>query len=188
MSKFDEREIRLQKLERIEQELELRSYPRADFKPNTNADKLNKLYSGLSADEIELKSEKYKYAGRIILIRDFGKGGFLKLRDEKGDFQAFVSKRDLSELEFKLYKLLDIGDIVGVEGKVFKTRTGDLAIHTVKLILLTKSLKPLPEKFHGLSDKELRYRQRYLDLIVSKETRDTFKKRSQIISFLHYWS
>lgn len=182
MSKFEERQVREEKSKKIKEELGFNPYPRADFKPNIDALTLNNKYKELSKEELETKTSSYKYAARIMLIRDFGKGGFLKLRDESGDFQAFISKKELSEDDFKLYKLLDIGDIVGVEGEIFKTKTGDLAIRTKKLTLLTKSLQPLPEKFHGLSDKELRYRQRYVDLIMSLEVRDTFRKRSLIVS------
>lgn len=182
-AKFDERKVRIEKMEKL-REQNVNPYPRSDFKPNTSSTKLTETFGHLSNEHIEKQTAHYKYAGRVIMIRDFGKGGFLLLADQDGRFQAFISKADLSEQEFFVYKHLDIGDFVGVEGKCFKTRTGDLAIHTIKLVLMSKALRPLPEKFHGLTDVEARYRQRYLDLIVNPESKEVFKKRSMMVNFI----
>ena len=181
--KFDERLVRIEKMNKI-REQGISPYPRSDFKPNISSIKLVEKFNHLTGEQIEKESGDYRYAGRIVMVRDFGKGGFLLLADQDGRFQSFISKQDLTEQEFFIYKHLDIGDFVGVEGKCFKTRTGDLAIHAKKLVLMTKSLRPLPEKFHGLTDVEARYRQRYLDLIVNPESKDVFKKRSMMVNFI----
>ena len=114
--------------------------------------------------------------------RIMGKAAFTHILDLKGRIQAYVSKDSLGEEGYAAFKKLDIGDIVGVVGKVFKTKTGEISIHADKVELLSKSLKPLPEKFHGLTDTDTRYRQRYVDLIVNEGVRDTFIKRSKIIT------
>ena len=181
--KFDERQVRIEKMEKI-REQGISTYPRADFKPNTTSIKLTEMFNHLNGEQIEKESGVYRYAGRIVMVRDFGKGGFLLLADQEGRFQAFISKQDLTEQEFFVYKHLDIGDFVGIEGKCFKTRTGDLALHAKKLVLMTKSLRPLPEKFHGLTDVEARYRQRYLDLIMNPESKEVFKKRSLMVNYI----
>ena len=121
-------------------------------------------------------------AGRLMTIRSHGKTAFANLRDLSGDIQVYFRKDVLGEEAYKYVKMLDIGDIIGVEGHVFKTHTGEVTIKVNKLTLLSKSLRPLPEKWHGLKDTELRYRQRYVDLIVNPEVRDTFVKRSQIVA------
>ena len=121
-------------------------------------------------------------AGRLMTIRSHGKTAFANIRDKSGDIQVYFRKDVLGEEAYKYVKMLDIGDIIGVEGHVFKTHTGEVTIKVNKLTLLSKSLRPLPEKWHGLKDTELRYRQRYVDLIVNPEVRDTFVKRSQIVA------
>ena len=121
-------------------------------------------------------------AGRLMTIRSHGKTAFANIRDKSGDIQVYFRKDVLGEEAYKYVKMLDIGDIIGIEGHVFKTHTGEVTIKVNKLTLLSKSLRPLPEKWHGLKDTELRYRQRYVDLIVNPEVRDTFVKRSQIVA------
>jgi len=121
-------------------------------------------------------------AGRMMSKRIMGKASFINILDGKGNIQAYVRRDDVGEDVYADFKTWDIGDIVGVKGIVFKTRTGETSIHANEIVLLSKSLRPLPEKFHGLKDPELRYRQRYVDLIVNPEVRDTFVKRSKIIS------
>ncbi|XOF33231.1 MAG: lysine--tRNA ligase [Candidatus Electrothrix sp. YB6] len=125
----------------------------------------------------------YRVAGRIMSLRKFGKAAFFHLQDETGRMQIYA-RRDLLGEEFQLFKKWDVGDIVGVEGKLFKTKTGEPSIEAFRLHMITKSLRPLPEKFHGLTDVETRYRQRYVDLIVNPEVRDTFRKRVKIIRLL----
>ena len=123
-------------------------------------------------------------AGRMTAMRVMGKSIFADVRDSSGRMQFFVGKNEVGEEEFAFIKKLDIGDIIGVEGDLFVTRTGELTIRTSKLTLLCKSLRPLPEKFHGLTDVEQRYRQRYLDLITNDASREVFQKRCRIISEL----
>ena len=120
-------------------------------------------------------------AGRLMTIRSHGKTAFANIRDKSGDIQVYFRKDVLGEEAYKYVKMLDIGDIIGVEGHVFKTHTGEVTIKVNKLTLLSKSLRPLPEKWHGLKDPDLRYRQREVDIITNPEVKDTFIKRSQII-------
>ncbi len=121
-------------------------------------------------------------AGRMMSKRIMGKASFAHVLDGEGDIQIYVKRDDVGEESYAAFKQFDIGDIVGVTGTVFKTRTGETSVHASAIRLLSKSLRPLPEKFHGLKDPELRYRQRFVDLIVNPEVRDTFKKRSRIIA------
>ena len=132
----------------------------------------------------ELEGKDVTIAGRIIAKRIMGKASFCHIQDGEGKVQSYVSINDLGEDSYKHFKEYDIGDIIGITGFVFKTRTEEISIHAKEVTLLTKSLKPLPEKFHGLKDTDLRYRQRYLDLIVNPEVRGTFIKRSIIIKEL----
>ena len=117
----------------------------------------------------------------MMVKRIMGKASFCKIQDKQGVIQCYVARDDLGEEAYAEFKKMDIGDIIGIKGFVFRTKTGEITVHTKELTLLTKSLKPLPEKFHGLQDTDVRYRQRYLDLIVNPEVRDTFVKRSQIL-------
>lgn len=139
-----------------------------------------------SADVVERFDEfdgmPVSVAGRMMSRRIMGKASFLHLLDLKGDIQVYVRREDVGEEAYAAFRQMDIGDILGVEGSVFKTKTGEVSIHATKVTLLSKSLKVLPEKFHGLKDPDLRYRQRAVDLIVNPEVRDTFVKRSRIIA------
>ena len=121
-------------------------------------------------------------AGRMMSKRVMGKASFCNVQDLPGNIQCYVARDSLGEEEYKAFKKLDIGDIVGIEGKVFKTKTEEISIHAEKVTLLSKSLQVLPEKYHGLSNVDMRYRQRYVDLITNAESKDTFVKRSKIIS------
>jgi len=143
-------------------------------------------FGQLSAEELESMTERFTVAGRIMAVRDFGKGAFISIQDRKGRLQVFLRKNQLGEAGFSLFKRLDIGDIVWVAGRVFKTKTGELTIDVEEngLRLLSKSLRPLPEKWHGLTDVEIRYRQRHLDLIVNPDVRRVFHQRSRIISLI----
>ncbi len=129
----------------------------------------------------ELEGKDVTVAGRIMAKRIMGKASFCHIQDSEGRIQSYVSINDLGEESYKAFKEDDIGDIVGITGFVFKTRTGEISIHAKELTLLSKSLRPLPEKFHGLKDTDLRYRQRYVDLIVNPEVKDTFIKRAEIL-------
>ncbi len=126
-------------------------------------------------------------AGRIMSWRKMGKANFLDLRDRTGRIQIYVRMNDIGEEAFAAFKKWDIGDIIGVTGSLFRTRTGELSVHATAVTLLSKSLKPLPEKWHGLTDRDARYRQRYVDLIMNEDVRDTFIKRSQIIAAIRSW-
>ncbi len=139
-----------------------------------------------SADILEnaeaLMDKTVRIAGRMVSKRIMGKASFAHVLDGKGDIQLYIRRDDVGEDAYALFKSYDIGDIVGVEGRVFTTKTGEVSVHAEALTLLSKSLLPLPEKFHGLRDPELRYRQRFVDLIVNPEVRETFLKRSRIIT------
>ncbi|HLW76474.1 MAG TPA: lysine--tRNA ligase [Bryobacteraceae bacterium] len=140
-------------------------------------------YNSKSAEELADKPH-VKIAGRILTIRRMGKAGFMHLQQAGERLQVYVRKDAASEAEYQLYEILDMGDIVGVEGYLFRTRTGELSVHAEKLTFLSKILHNLPEKFHGLEDVEIRYRQRYLDLIASPESRAVFVTRAKVISSL----
>ncbi len=142
------------------------------------SDETEKIIAKISA----LDGQTVTVAGRIMSKRGMGKVGFVHLSDISGQIQLFVKKDVLGEEEYNRFKKLDIGDILGAEGEVFTTQTGEISVRATSLTLLSKSLQPLPEKFHGLVDTDLRYRQRYTDLIMNSEVKDTFIKRSKIIS------
>lgn len=129
-----------------------------------------------------LEGQDVTVAGRIMSKRVMGKASFCNIQDLKGNIQSYVARDSIGEEEYKDFKKLDVGDIVGIEGEVFRTKTGEISIHAKVVKLLTKSLQILPEKFHGLTNTDLRYRQRYVDLIMNDEVKQTFIKRSQIIS------
>ena len=129
-----------------------------------------------------LENQTVSIAGRMLSRRVMGKASFAHLQDRDGEIQIYVRRDDVGEDEYKRFKDYDIGDVLGVKGFVFKTKSGEISVHAQEITLLTKALHPLPEKFHGLTNTDTRYRQRYLDLIVTPETRDTFIKRSRIIS------
>ena len=125
--------------------------------------------------------KKVALAGRMMSKRVMGKASFAHLRDDKDDIQLYVRRDELGDEPYAAFKKLDVGDIIGVKGEVFRTKTGELSVRAEEITLLAKSLRPLPEKFHGLTDTEMRYRQRYVDLIANPEVKDTFVKRSQIL-------
>ncbi len=128
-----------------------------------------------------LEGKTVRIAGRMMSKRIMGKASFCNIQDLKGNIQSYVARDSLGEEEYKSFKKLDIGDIIGIEGSVFRTKTGEISIHAEKMVLLTKSLLPLPEKFHGLTNTDTRYRQRYVDLIMNQESKQTLINRSRII-------
>ena len=130
----------------------------------------------------EMEGKSVSVAGRIMSKRIMGKASFCNIQDLKGNIQSYVARDNIGEESYGDFKKYDVGDIVGIEGEVFKTKTGEISIHASKVTLLSKSLQILPEKYHGLVNTDLRYRQRYTDLIMNEEVKDTFIKRSQIIS------
>lgn len=157
-----------------------------DFRRNVVAGELHAEYGEKAAEELESLGVRVKVAGRLMSRRIMGKASFAHVQDMSGRIQLFVQRDALPEgvynQQFK--KELDIGDIIGAEGELFKTKTGELSIRCDEVRLLTKSLRPLPEKFHGLTDQEQRYRQRYLDLIMNEASRETFKVRTRTIQFI----
>ena len=130
----------------------------------------------------ELEGKSVSLAGRMMSKRVMGKASFCSIQDVQGSIQSYVARDNIGEDHYKDFKKMDIGDIVGIKGEVFKTKTGEISIHATEVTLLSKSLKPLPEKFHGLTNTDLRYRQRYVDLIMNADVKDTFIKRSKIIA------
>jgi len=138
----------------------------------------------LVAESFEENGNVYRVAGRIMSMRKFGKAAFFHIQDETGRLQIYAKRDLLGDEEYANFKKWDIGDIVGAHGRLFKTKTGELSIEASKIQMITKSMRPLPEKFHGLTDVETRYRQRYVDLIVNPEVRETFRKRVEIIRLM----
>ena len=130
----------------------------------------------------EFEGKEVSLAGRMMSKRVMGKASFCSIQDLQGSIQAYVARDNLGEESYKDFKKLDIGDIIGIKGEVFKTKTGEISIHATEVTLLSKSLNPLPEKFHGLTNTDLRYRQRYVDLIMNEDVKDTFIKRSRILA------
>ena len=154
------------------------------FEPNAHAADLQSRYPSESQADLEANPVACKLAGRIMAVRNMGKCSFAVIKDATGTIQLFVSRDAIGADEYARFKKFDIGDIIGAEGTLFITKTGELTLRVSAIKLLTKSLRPLPEKFHGLTDTEARYRQRYLDLIVNDDVRDVFYKRSLITAKL----
>ena len=166
-------EVRIEKLKNLQE----------NDKDPYKITKYNRTHTSLQIRENfdSLEEKTVSVAGRIMSKRIMGKASFCHIQDSTGKIQSYVSTNDLGEEAYKEFKSYDIGDIIGITGFVFKTKTGEISIHAKSIILLTKSLRPLPEKFHGLKDIDLRYRQRYVDLIVNPEVKETFLLRSKII-------
>ena len=180
--KLSMEEQRLTKLEKIKKQGK-NPYPN-HFCPTHTAAQIQVSYGALEGEALE-KKPSIKLAGRILAVRSFGKAAFVHLQDRTGKIQAYVAKDALGEERFSFFsELIDIGDIVGIEGTLFRTKTKELTVKVSSLELLAKSLYPLPEKWHGLTDVEARYRQRYLDLIVNPKVREIFQKRSQVIQHI----
>ncbi|PWQ98888.1 lysine--tRNA ligase [Leucothrix arctica] len=155
-----------------------------DFKPENNAADLEAAYGDKDKEWLAENPARVRVAGRIMLKRVMGKASFITISDSTGRLQLYVQLAALGEELYESFKGWDSGDIIGASGVMFKTNKGELSVKLDELRLLTKSLRPLPEKFHGLTDHEQRYRQRYLDLIMSDETRATFKMRSKIVAYI----
>ncbi len=150
------------------------------FQPGSGAGDVQEQYKHFSAAELQAEAIHKAIAGRIVAMRDFGKAAFAHIQDSTGKIQIYFKKDVLSET-YSLIKKMDIGDIIGVKGKLFRTKTEELTLEVEYFVILSKSLRPLPEKWHGLRDIETRYRQRYVDLIVNPDVKDVFAKRSAII-------
>jgi lysyl-tRNA synthetase class 2 len=176
-------ELQLQRRRKVDTlwEAGINPYPN-DFRPKHTSADIVAAYG--DTELLEASSENLVVAGRILARRSFGKAAFIQLQDRKGRIQLYVKKDEIGEEAFANFESFDIGDIVGAEGYPFRTKTGELSLHARSIRLLVKSLHPLPEKFHGLTDVETRYRQRYVDLIVNPEVRDLFIKRSRIVNLI----
>ena len=176
-------ELTLQRRRKVNRMWEegINPYPN-DFKPLQTSADLGAAYG--EKTDIPENAETFVVAGRIMARRSFGKAAFIQLQDRKGRMQLYIKKDAVGDEAFALFETFDLGDIIGAEGWPFRTKTGELSLHVSSLRLLTKSFLPLPEKFHGLTDVETRYRQRYVDLIVNPESRDVFIKRSRIITLI----
>ncbi|QID17845.1 lysine--tRNA ligase [Nitrogeniibacter mangrovi] len=157
-----------------------KAYPN-DFSRENTAGKLDEFYGDKSREELEATPVEVRVAGRIMLKRVMGKASFTTIQDLSGRIQLYVSNQGVGEEVHGEFKHWDIGDIVGAVGTLFKTKTGELTVNCTEIRLLSKNLRPLPEKFHGLTDQETKYRQRYLDLIMNEETRFTFVARSRMV-------
>ncbi len=172
-------EQRFQKAKKLEEE-GVKLFPNT-FRKDTDISFLIDNFKDKSLEELLSLEKSFKIAGRIMTVRSFGKATFLHLQDHSGKIQVFVQKKEVGDEEYLLFKKFDIGDIIGVEGNLFKTKTGELTLNAKHVELVTKSFRPLPEKYHGLKDVELRYRQRYVDLIVNPKTKEIFRTRTKII-------
>ena len=170
---------RLLKAQEMEQ-AEIVLYPNSFSVPHQIGEIIQEQGSK-SSEELEQDPRDFSIAGRILAIRTFGKSIFMHILDASGKLQLYLQQHQLPDAAYGLAKKLDIGDIIGVSGTLFRTRTQELTLMVRELTLLTKNLRPLPEKYHGLKDVEIRYRQRYVDLIVNETVRETFRKRTRII-------
>ena len=171
--------LRLEKLKQIEA-LGQRAYP-TKYEFTHTIPQILAAYSESQAEQLESSRVNVRVAGRIMAIRLMGKAGFAHLQQDGLRLQIYVKKDAVGEKAFELYKLLDLGDHIGVSGYLFRTRTGELTVHVEDITFLSKDLLPLPEKWHGLTDVELRYRQRYVDLFMNPEVREVFLKRAKLI-------
>lgn len=183
MSTLQESDQVVQRRANLEElkKLGVEPYPRR-FQTDATVDGIVVRHGERSAEQLEAEQPRTRTAGRILSIRSFGKASFLVISDGRARIQVYIRQDSLSERDFQIFKLLDFGDWVGVEGRLFRTRTNELTIWASALEFLAKCLLPLPEKWHGLQDVEIRYRQRYLDLIVNPDARRVFEVRSRVIT------
>src|SRR6185312_15823656 len=173
---YELRRDKLKQIEALGQEAYPRKYDFTHTIPQILAD-----YSASSGEQLEAPRVNAREAGRIMAIRLMGKAGFAHLQQGGKKLQIYVKKDAVGEKGFELYKLLDLGDHIGVSGYLFRTRTGELSVHVEQITFLSKDLLPSPEKWHGLTDVELRYRQRYVDLFMNPEVREVFLKRAKLV-------
>ncbi len=170
---------RIQKLEEFRR-LGIPPYPN-DFRPSHTAAEIHRAHDDKTAEALQEMEGAFRVAGRIMALRSFGKAAFVKLQDRSGQIQVLVQKNAVGPDAYAWFRKLDVGDFLGATGPLIRTRTGELTVEAREVRLLAKSLRPLPEKWHGLTDKETRYRQRYVDLIMNPAVRETFLRRSRII-------
>jgi len=183
----EQEQVRIEKLEKL-REMGVNPFGSQKFIPENNSAEVKEKYGGFSKDELAEKNIPLTVAGRIMTKRGKGKAGFMHIQDIGGQIQIYVRKDLLTELEFDVFNKSDIGDIVGIEGAAFKTDAGEMSVKASKYIHITKALKPLPEKFHGITDDDMRLRKRYLDIIMNSDVKDIFIKKqlfwSSIRTFL----
>lgn len=174
--------------QRIEKAEELRAQgvnPYAnDFKPENLAKEVTDGFDSKTKEELLENKVQVSIAGRVIAVRSFGKAAFVKIRDRSGELQVYIKKDRVGEESFNVFKKVDVGDYIGAVGALFRTKTDELTVDAAEFKILVKGLRPLPEKFHGLTNVEQRYRQRYLDLIANPEVKEIFLKRSKIVTFI----
>jgi lysyl-tRNA synthetase class 2 len=178
---FDLRKSKLEEIEKLGQAAYPNRFPAADAAPATSIPELRVRWCAATAEELEANRVTVAVAGRIMAIRAQGKAGFATLQQNGERLQIYVRLDAVGEQGFALYKLLDLGDHIGVSGYLFRTRTGELTVHVESLTFLAKAMLALPEKFHGLADVELRYRQRYVDLFTNLDAREVFVKRAKVL-------
>ncbi len=176
---------RRQKLQAIRDEQGI-AFPN-DFRRTHFSDELHTKYDGINKADLDPQAIEVAVVGRMMSKREFGKGGFAVIKDVTGSIQLFVQLNGVGEESFNAFKSWDLGDIVAAKGVMFKTKTNELSVKAKEIRLITKSLRPLPDKFHGLSDQETRYRQRYVDLIMNQQSCETFKIRSKIIAHIRHF-
>jgi len=172
---------RIDKFTQLKEEMGVDHFPNT-YKKDTDTSDFIETYGDKEPDELLSISTVHRLAGRIMAVRSFGKASFIHFQDGTGKLQAFFEKAKVGQEAYALFKKLDVGDIIGLWGTPVKTRTGEISLYVQGFELLTKSFRPLPEKWHGLKDVETRYRQRYVDLTMSPEVKETFLMRSKIIS------
>jgi lysyl-tRNA synthetase, class II len=172
-------EERKRKLETLEAK-GVSLYP-AGFRCDLSVAEAFQRFGSLDSDSLTKDDRSFALAGRIVALRDFGKASFIHIKDRSGRIQAYVRKDKVGDEQYSIFKLMDVGDFIGIRGSFFRTRTGELTLLAKEIQLLSKALRPLPEKWHGLTDVETRYRQRYLDLIVNDPVKEVFLLRSRII-------
>ena len=172
-------EERMKKIDTLK-EMGINPYP-AGYECDTTVSEMISRFNDMDNEDLEKEVSSFSLAGRIMAIRSFGKASFIHFKDSTGRLQAYIRKDKVGEELYKVFKLMDIGDFIGIKGSAFKTRTNELTMLANEITLLSKSMKPLPEKWHGLTDVETRYRQRYLDLVVNDQVMDVFIMRSRII-------
>ena len=186
-SQIDENKLIAQRREKLKALREQGVAFPNDFRRNTLAGELHAEYDDKPREWFDDNERRVALAGRLMAKRIMGKAAFAQLLDMSGRIQIYLQRDALPEGVYQQFKGWDVGDIIGVEGKLFKTRTGELSVMVDNARLLTKSLRPLPEKFHGLTDQEMRYRQRYLDLIMNEPVRETFRTRTRIINYIRHF-
>ncbi len=180
---LDENKLIAQRREKLAALREGVAFPN-DFRRDALAEELHRRFGETDAEQLESAPVTVRLAGRLMAKRLMGKASFAQIQDMSGRIQLFLQRDALPEGVYEAFKTWDIGDIIGVEGTVFRTKTGELSVKASTVRLLTKSLRPLPEKFHGLTDQEIRYRQRYVDLIMTEESRQVFRLRSAIVAYV----